>query len=375
MTQKRNWSDIIILLLLPAPLTFIAVVLGAVYVIASEDLTARESASKTAVVEETSGLSPQAAAIATVNAAPVRQGSAETVNVASGDVTEVAASLNYDPAMVERGRENFLAICSACHGTDARGISGLGKTLIGSEFFNSQDDETMLQFVIVGRTIWDPLNTTGVAMPARGGNPGLTDDDIRNIIAYLRVLNGTPGAAPAAGAETAAAVTETTTTDSTDTTFTPIDIGAITGSGETTTTDTTDTTFTPIDIGAITGSGETATEAAEMTYPVDVSAFLASLGVSLPEPPEWPERDGEAIYTAFCGTRYDSDGDYPRPQDFCDFLTSTDLNAEALTALITNGNPIWSDPNGIGVHVPARLGYPPLTDSEITRFVEYLLNP
>lgn len=351
MTQKRNWSDIIILLLLPAPLTFIAVVLGAVYVIASEDLTARESASKTAVAEETSGLSPQAAAIATVNAAPVRQGSAQIVNVASGDVTEVAASLNYDPAMVERGRENFLAICSACHGTDARGISGLGKTLIGSEFFNSQDDETMLQFVIVGRTIWDPLNTTGVAMPARGGNPGLTDDDIRNIIAYLRVLNGTPGAAPAAGAETAAAVSETTTTD------------------------TTDTTFTPIDIGAITGSGETATEAAEMTYPVDVSAFLASLGVSLPEPPEWPERDGEAIYTAFCGTRYDSDGDYPRPQDFCDFLTSTDLNAEALTALITNGNPIWSDPNGIGVHVPARLGYPPLTDSEITRFVEYLLNP
>ncbi len=352
MTQKRNWSDLIILLLLPAPLTFIAVILAAVYVIASEDLTSSsdesDTVSQAAESAEVSSLSSQAAAIATVNAAPVRQSSsAETVNTtAEGDVTEVASSLNYDPAIVERGRENFIAICSACHGTDARGIAGLGKTLIDSEFVNSLDDAGLHEFIVVGRTIWDPLNTTGVAMPARGGNPGLTDEDIDTIVAYIRVLNGTPGAGTAAGAETATTGTEGTTTD---TTFTPIDVGSITGGGETTT--------------------ETTEAAPEMTYPVDVSAFLSSLGVTLPDPPEWPERTGEAVYNEFCGIRYDE-----HPQDFCDFLTSTDLDAEALTALITSGNPIWSDPNEIGVHIPPRLGYPVLTDNEIKSFVEYLLN-
>ncbi|MBZ0310788.1 MAG: cytochrome c [Anaerolineae bacterium] len=349
MTQKRNWSDLIILLLLPAPLTFIAVILAAVYVIASEDLTSTSSSDTVSQAEESadvSRLSPQAAAIATVNAAPVRQSSsAETVNTAAeGDVTEVASSLNYDSAVVERGRENFIAICSACHGTDAKGISGLGKTLIDSEFVNGLDDAGLHEFIVVGRTIWDPLNTTGVAMPARGGNPGLTDEDINTIVAYIRVLNGTPGAGTAAAAGTE---TETTTTESTGTTFTPIDVGSLTESGETT----------------------PETTEAEMTYPVDVSAFLASLGVTLPAPPEWAERDGEAVYNAFCGIRYDE-----TRQDFCDFLTSTDLNAEELIALITSGNPIWSDPNEIGVHIPQRLGYPVLTDNEIKSFVEYLLN-
>src|SRR5262249_38319697 len=45
-----------------------------------------------------------------------------------------------------------------------------------------------LDFVKVGRQPWDPLNTTKVQMPPRGGNPMLSDDDLRDIIAYVRTL-------------------------------------------------------------------------------------------------------------------------------------------------------------------------------------------
>ena len=46
-----------------------------------------------------------------------------------------------------------------------------------------------MTFLKTGRAANDPVNVTGYAMPARGGNSSLTDDDLRNVIAYLRELN------------------------------------------------------------------------------------------------------------------------------------------------------------------------------------------
>ena len=90
-----------------------------------------------------------------------------------------------DPAA---GRQAFLATCVACHGTEGKGVPGLGKDLTTSEFLLSQTDEQMLAFLIAGRPASDPLNTTGVDMPPRGGNPVFTDTDLQNIVAYLRTL-------------------------------------------------------------------------------------------------------------------------------------------------------------------------------------------
>ncbi len=73
------------------------------------------------------------------------------------------------------------------------GITGLGKPLIGSQFVNGMTDEDFLNFLHVGRDVSDPLNTTGVTMPAKGGNPNLTDDDLLNVIAYVRSLNAPAG--------------------------------------------------------------------------------------------------------------------------------------------------------------------------------------
>jgi disulfide bond formation protein DsbB len=46
----------------------------------------------------------------------------------------------------------------------------------------------MLTFIKTGRPSGDPLNTTGVDMPPKGGNPALSDEQILDIVAYIRTL-------------------------------------------------------------------------------------------------------------------------------------------------------------------------------------------
>jgi mono/diheme cytochrome c family protein len=89
-----------------------------------------------------------------------------------------------DPA---KGKEAF-ATCAGCHGMDAKGIQGLGKDMTTSEFIKGQTDEQLLAFLKVGRPATDPLNTVGVDMPPKGGNPALSDAQLLDIIAYMRSL-------------------------------------------------------------------------------------------------------------------------------------------------------------------------------------------
>lgn len=87
------------------------------------------------------------------------------------------------------GETLFLETCSACHGQDARGLPNLGRDLVTSTFIAETDDAGLLQMITQGRDVDDPLNTTGIAMPPKGGNPALDDEDIQNIIAFLRTIN------------------------------------------------------------------------------------------------------------------------------------------------------------------------------------------
>lgn len=87
-----------------------------------------------------------------------------------------------------KGAEKFAGTCAACHGPDATGITGLGKDLTTSEFVKGKSDADLLAFVKVGRPSSDPANTTGVDMPPKGGNAVLTDQDLADIIAYIRTL-------------------------------------------------------------------------------------------------------------------------------------------------------------------------------------------
>jgi disulfide bond formation protein DsbB len=94
----------------------------------------------------------------------------------------------YSPEQVSSGRDFFASTCSACHGPDAKGLPNLGKDLTTSEYVKDSSDEVLLTLLKEGRPSGHELNTTGVDMPPKGGNPSLSDDDLQDIVAYVRSI-------------------------------------------------------------------------------------------------------------------------------------------------------------------------------------------
>lgn len=84
------------------------------------------------------------------------------------------------------GKQIFETTCATCHAADGTGVKGLGKPLVGSEFAKKTSEGDLAKMVIEGRPVDDPLNTTKVAMPPRGGNAGLSDGDIADVVAYVK---------------------------------------------------------------------------------------------------------------------------------------------------------------------------------------------
>ena len=80
----------------------------------------------------------------------------------------------------------YRSMCASCHGANLTGVEGLGRGLVPSSFIANLSDEELVTFVIDGRPIDHPDNTTGVAMLPRVGNPLLSDQDIANIVTYIK---------------------------------------------------------------------------------------------------------------------------------------------------------------------------------------------
>jgi disulfide bond formation protein DsbB len=135
-------------------------------------------------------LPPQTLALQTEIAGAVVQPTAMVAQPTATLLPPSAQVVAYAPAAVEEGRGIYSSTCSACHGLDAQGIPGLGKNLIDNQFVHELTDEELLHFITTGRDTSDPANTTGIPMPPRGGNPSLTDDQLRSVIAFLRSESG-----------------------------------------------------------------------------------------------------------------------------------------------------------------------------------------
>lgn len=123
-----------------------------------------------------------AAYVAPPPAAPTQADAAEALAAAGGD-KELAE-------FIAHGKMIFAQTCSACHGKDAKGLAGQGKDLVASVFVKSLDDDGLLNFIKKGRDPGDPANTTKVGMPPKGGNPALSEDDLLDVIAFVRSLQG-----------------------------------------------------------------------------------------------------------------------------------------------------------------------------------------
>lgn len=107
----------------------------------------------------------------------------------SSDTTATtAASGGEDVGGAANGQELFKTTCAACHGQNAEGIDGLGTDMHDNAFVQAQSNADLIVFLAVGRSTTDPDNTTGVDMPAKGGNSSLTDQDLSDIVDYLRTL-------------------------------------------------------------------------------------------------------------------------------------------------------------------------------------------
>ncbi len=315
----------------------------------------------------------------------------------SAEATEASqtVAVAIDPAKVRAGENSFQTTCSACHGFNAMGIPGLGKSLIGSTFVNSQTDDQLLAFLQVGRPVTDPLNTTGVQMPARGGNPNFTDDKLVEIIAYIRSLDAAASQAASGAAPTAAPTTSVPVATDVPGTFVGPDLSALaaptsisggdtgTGAAQSTAVPAEATSNAPVatsassgfalpDLSGLpvptslpadqTGSIEITVEAAPLTEVTPESTVVATADSSA------SASSGEALYVQSCSGCHAADGSgvqyIAKP-----LAESTLLQAKddaALLNFLINGDPSMTIPH------PYRGGFPELSDADLQSIIVYL---
>lgn len=78
--------------------------------------------------------------------------------------------------------EHYRSSCMACHGGDGAGVMPGVPDLSEPGGPLGKADEVLFQAIWVGSL--DPAS--GVTMPPRGGNPELSETDVRELIGYMR---------------------------------------------------------------------------------------------------------------------------------------------------------------------------------------------
>jgi mono/diheme cytochrome c family protein len=91
-------------------------------------------------------------------------------------------------AAVADGQRWFSQTCVACHGPTGHGVPRMGPSLHNNRFIADSTDDQLTTLLREGRSPTDPKSVTKLPMPARGGNPNLTDDHLRQVVAYLREM-------------------------------------------------------------------------------------------------------------------------------------------------------------------------------------------
>ena len=84
------------------------------------------------------------------------------------------------------GEAVYRRTCVACHGADGRGgLPGVADLAAPGGSLTRSDEELLV-------SIRDGYQSprSALAMPAKGGNPALTEDDVRAVIAYMRASFG-----------------------------------------------------------------------------------------------------------------------------------------------------------------------------------------
>lgn len=84
------------------------------------------------------------------------------------------------------GEAVYSQTCVACHGANGKGA------IPGVADFTEKDGSLSKADVELIKNITEGFQSPGsfMAMPPNGGNPGLTEDDVKAVLAYLRTTFG-----------------------------------------------------------------------------------------------------------------------------------------------------------------------------------------
>ena len=104
-------------------------------------------------------------------------------------LVSVWAAADTNPSAVSAGQAIYSQTCIACHGANGKGAFPGVANLTGGDGALVKADEELL------KSITDGFQSPGsaLAMPANGGNPTLTEEDVKAVLAYLRAEFGGSG--------------------------------------------------------------------------------------------------------------------------------------------------------------------------------------
>lgn len=97
-----------------------------------------------------------------------------------------AAALGFAAALPaqaqDRGKQIYETTCVACHGKDGKGTLPGTPSLRKKDGVMAKPDEELVRNTLNGyQSPGSPL-----AMPPKGGNPSLTEADVRAVLQYMR---------------------------------------------------------------------------------------------------------------------------------------------------------------------------------------------
>lgn len=115
-------------------------------------------------------------------------GEGDKADSGSSTASSSSTSIDSNAFAKAKGKAIYTKTCIACHGEGGVGVEKLGKSWVTSEFIKSKSDDELLAFIRAGRPIDDPMSAGNAPMPPSGGDPTLSDEDLRNVIVYMRSL-------------------------------------------------------------------------------------------------------------------------------------------------------------------------------------------